>query len=105
MLVRDALLQICQADECVGHADRDALVYSSPLHSVLLRSVLLISFDCLLDGHAATALGVERQTGNGEGWWHLLVAWNCGRDRQAEGLKLDLQDGATITFDGWSAAD
>mmetsp|Transcript_24052 Transcript_24052/g.44678 ORF Transcript_24052/g.44678 Transcript_24052/m.44678 type:complete len:132 (-) Transcript_24052:23-418(-) len=59
-----------------------------------------LSFHGFFDGHAASTFGIEGETENRHGGLDFVVAWNGGRDGQAEELQLRIQDGTPVAIGG-----
>ncbi len=83
----------------------DCILWKFNRKERVVGSVCLVALHGFLDGHSETTFGVHCQAQDGNGRGDFFVAGNGGSDRQAESLELDLQDGASVTFNGRSTAD
>ena len=48
--------------------------------------------------------GIQGATENSDSRGDFFIAWECPRDCQAEGLKLNFAKGTTVAFNGWTNA-
>jgi len=66
--------------------------------------VCLFTFHGFSDFHAASLLGVESQSSNGNKGWDFFVTGEGSSDGTAASMKLSLDACATVTFDVGSTA-